>query len=235
MDFFKFLHDAVSGGATALGHSLPFNSSIVQWQFLAECGRVLDYLQAVNDPKRTFANNQDNQKLEVAMKLKLSEIASIAEIVGAIAVVISLIYVGFQLNDSTRAVRSATANEISTAMSAWYVNVGSSEQASRVFFDGMTNPESLSRHEMTQYIYMTHGMFLEYQAAFYLSQEGTLDLKLRESLVNTVAGVREMPGFLTYWEQRQALFEPGFRRFVDESIANGDTNTSLEQLYRKSE
>lgn len=36
------------------------------------------------------------------MKLKLSDWASIAEVVGAIAIVISLIYVGVQVNDSTR-------------------------------------------------------------------------------------------------------------------------------------
>ena len=41
------------------------------------------------------------------MKTKLSELASIAEIIGAFAVVISLIYVGVQVNDSAGAVRSA--------------------------------------------------------------------------------------------------------------------------------
>ncbi len=38
------------------------------------------------------------------MKLKLSQYASIAEIVGAFAVVLSLIYVGVQVNDSASAV-----------------------------------------------------------------------------------------------------------------------------------
>lgn len=166
------------------------------------------------------------------MNLRLSEIASVAEIVGAVAIVLSLLYVGIQVNDSTLAVRSATANETSSAMSSWYVSVGSSEQATQVFFDGMTDPDSLTRQEFTQFIYMSHGLFLEYQAAFYLSREGTLDLSLQESLVNTIAGVREMPGFLTYWGQRRGLFEPGFRAFVDEMIESGTTNVNLEQLYQ---
>ena len=169
------------------------------------------------------------------MKQKLSEIASIAEIIGAIAIVVSLVYVGIQVNDSTRATRSATANETSAAMSAWYVNVGASEQATRVFFDGMTKPDSLTRQELAQYIFMSPGLFLEYQAAFYLSGEGTLDFRLQQSLVNTIAGVREMPGFLMYWGQRRNLFEPGFRTFVDELIANGTTNLNLEELYQRSD
>lgn len=169
------------------------------------------------------------------MKLRLSEIASIAEIVGAIAIIISLIYVGIEVKDSTRAVRSATANESSAAMSAWYISVGSSEQASQVFFKGMTHPESLTREEMTQYIFLSHGLFLQRQAAYYLAQEGTLDFKLQETLVNAVAGVREMPGFLMYWGQRRELFEPGFRAFVDDLIANGITKSKMEELYRQND
>jgi hypothetical protein len=43
------------------------------------------------------------------MRLKLSEWASIAEIISAFAVVTSLIYVGIQVYDSAGAVRSASA------------------------------------------------------------------------------------------------------------------------------
>ncbi|NIU94559.1 hypothetical protein GWN15_15610, partial [candidate division KSB1 bacterium] len=115
------------------------------------------------------------------------------------------------------------------------VSVGASEQATRVFFDGMTKPDSLTRQELAQYIFMSHGLFLEYQAAFYLSGEGTLDFRLQQSLINTIAGVREMPGFLMYWGQRRDLFEPGFRAFVDELIESGTTNLNLEQLYQRND
>ena len=50
------------------------------------------------------------------MKNKLSEMASIAEIIGAFAVVISLIYVGIQVNDSAVAVRSSSANDANVAL-----------------------------------------------------------------------------------------------------------------------
>jgi len=43
--------------------------------------------------------------------MNLQDFASVAEIVGGVAVVISLIYVGLQLNDSTSAVRSAAASD----------------------------------------------------------------------------------------------------------------------------
>jgi hypothetical protein len=54
------------------------------------------------------------------MKLKLSELASMAEVVGAVAVVISLVYVGAQVRDTTRAVRSAAINDANIAMQSWH-------------------------------------------------------------------------------------------------------------------
>ena len=55
------------------------------------------------------------------MKLKLSKLASIAEIIGAFAVVISLIYVGVQVNDSASAVRAASTNDANVALQSWYL------------------------------------------------------------------------------------------------------------------
>ena len=167
------------------------------------------------------------------MNTKLSEISSVAEIIGAIAIVVSLIYVGIQVSDSTLAVRSATANETAAAISAWYSDVGTSPQASEVFLTGISRPEDLTVAETAQFIYLLHGLMLQYQAAFYVAEEGTLDRELQQSIVNTLQGTREQPGFLLYWQQRGDLFEPRFKAFVDDLIANGTTNTNLEQLYRQ--
>ena len=71
------------------------------------------------------------------MKTKLSELASIAEIIGAFAVVISLVYVGVQVNDSTGAVRSASANDANVALQSFYLALGSNEQASELFYGAL--------------------------------------------------------------------------------------------------
>ena len=158
--------------------------------------------------------------------------ASIAEVVGAIAIVVSLVYVGVQVTDSTRAVRSATANETASALSAWYAQLGGNLQASQIFLDGMTNPELLSREEQFQFVVQFHGLMLEYQAAYYLSQEGTLDVELQESLTNTILGVRELPGFALYWEQRRDLFKASYRDYVEDLFIDGTTNSNMERIYQ---
>ena len=169
------------------------------------------------------------------MKLKLSAMSSIAEVIGAVAIVISLIYVGVQVSDSTRAVRSATASETSGVLAALYTQLGTNQQAIQVYIDGMTNPESLSREEMFQFVVLMHGLLLEYQVIYYLSQEGTLDLELQESLTNTVLGIRDQPGFLVYWGQRKELFKASFSEYIDKMVTTGTTNENMERIFQPRE
>ncbi len=101
--------------------------------------------------------------------------------------------------------------------------------------DGIADPESLSREETAQFIYLFHGLMLEYQNAYYLSQEGTLDVDLQESLTNTILGVKDQPGMLLYWGQRRDLLKPDFRGYMDDLLASGTTNTDMEIIYQPRE
>lgn len=73
------------------------------------------------------------------MKLKLAEYAHIAEIVGAFAVVISLIYVGAQVNNSASTVRAASANDVNVALQNWNLEIGTDQQTSKLFYEALTS------------------------------------------------------------------------------------------------
>ena len=85
------------------------------------------------------------------MKLKLAEFASIAEIIGGLAVVISLVYVGVQVNDSASAVRAASVNDAAVATQNWYLQIGSDQQTSNLWWRAVTSKEALSNEEEFQF------------------------------------------------------------------------------------
>ena len=76
---------------------------------------------------------------------------------------------------------------------------------------------------------------LEFQAAYYLAQEGTLDPELQESITNTLLAVKDQPGFALYWEQRGNLFQSSFRTYFDALIASGDPDNPMERIYQPRE
>ena len=142
-------------------------------------------------------------------------IGAVGEIVGATAVIATLIYLAIQIKGSARAARSAAVTDSTTAMQAFYLELGSNTQASGLFLDGMTNPDSLSSKAEFQFIMLVHAGFLGFQTSFFLAQEGTLDVGLRDSIGTAVHAVSHLPGMHLYWRQRKSYFQPEFISWIE--------------------
>lgn len=152
------------------------------------------------------------------MKLKLAEYAHIAEIIGAFAVVISLLYVGVQVSDSASAVRAASANDVNVALQSWYLDIGTNQQTSELFYEALTSEEALSNEKEFQFLMMLHGAFLAFQNSYLLAEEGTIDTELREAITAAIVGIKELPGMRRYWRQRRSYLHSGFVDYVDQLL-----------------
>jgi hypothetical protein len=157
--------------------------------------------------------------------VSLQDWAFIAEIVGGIAVIVSLIYVGLQVNDSTSAIRSAAASDATTAMQSWYLEMGRNRQASDIWFNAMTSPEPLPAHDEFQFMMSMHTAILGMQNSYLLSKEGTLDPEFREAVTTAIVAVKDLPGMERYWKQRKGFFHTGFAEYVDDLLARDAIET----------
>ena len=156
------------------------------------------------------------------MKSNLKKVAITLEIIGGIAIIISLIFVGVQLRESSKATRSATAASTVSEVTSFYSNLGNSEQGSHIFFEFMMQPDSLSTKERFQAMMNIHGVMLTIQNSYYLVDEGTLDDKIKESLVASIYAVKDNPGFKVYWNARKELFFDDFQSYVEEIIDSNE-------------
>jgi len=167
------------------------------------------------------------------VKLKLSEWGSVAEIVGAVAVIVSLIYVGYQVNVNTSAIRSAAANDASVAMQTWYLEMGSNRQSSDMWFNAMTSPEPLATHDEFQFMMMMHAVLLGMQNSYLLSREGTIDIEFREGITIAIVAVKDLPGMRRFWRQRKGFFHSGFAEYVDGLLAREAIETL--DMYKRAD
>jgi hypothetical protein len=160
-------------------------------------------------------------------------IGAVGEIVGAITVVATLIYLARQIKDSARAVRSQSITDATTGIQAFYQELGSNAQACELFLEGFTNPEALSKQAQYQYVMMLHSFFIGYQRSFFLAQEGTLDVGLRDSIGTAIVAVNHLPGTHLYWRQRKAYFQPEFVDWV-EGLLNRESLTDMDAYHGRS-
>ncbi|MEJ6703397.1 MAG: hypothetical protein ACKVKL_06055 [Pseudomonadales bacterium] len=157
--------------------------------------------------------------------MSLQDWASIAEIVGGIAVIVSLIYVGLQVNDSTSAIRSSAASDATKTMQSWYLEMGRNRQASDIWYNAMTSAEPLPARDEFQFMMSMHTAILGMQNSYLLSKEGTLDEEFREAVTTAIVAVKDMPGMARYWKQRKGFFHTGFAEYVDGLLVRDSIET----------
>ena len=153
------------------------------------------------------------------------DIRWIAEVLGAVAVVISLVFVGFELRENALATKAEAAHNASTALQSWYLQVGT-EPGGIIFRKGMADPESLSPDEGFQFMMIMHAGLLAYQETYYLGQQGALDQALYRAMTEALLPGRRTPGFNWYWQQRKTYFSEDFQQFI-ESLNRDDAEPGL--------
>ncbi len=164
----------------------------------------------------------DNNSLKLKSALEALSVA---------AVVLSLIFVGLEVNESTRATRSATAAETTAIIAEWYMSLGSDQQASSVLRRFVTDPQSVTLEEQFQAVMSIHALMLILQSSFYLEEEGTLSPQIRRSMTKAMTSE---PGVRYYWEQRKPIFDnENFIAYIEQRLADGYTHS--KELYQPSD
>jgi len=65
-------------------------------------------------------------------------------------------------------------------------------------------------------------MILTFQNSYILVKDGTLDVRILESLMEVIKDVRNQPGMLYYWKTRKSIFFEEFRAYIDEILQSSD-------------
>ncbi|NIQ57201.1 MAG: hypothetical protein GWN71_28625 [Gammaproteobacteria bacterium] len=118
-----------------------------------------------------------------------SALQAVAEVIGAIAVVASLVYLAIQVRQNTRAVRAATYDAM--------------VRSSADFLDPLIRDGSLAR--------------LFESNVFYQSRQGTLEPWLWEAWRTVMLSYFHPPGIRAWWEDRRTAYSEPFRQFLETS------------------
>ena len=125
------------------------------------------------------------------MKKSLAEWASIAEILGAIAIVISLVFVGVQIRSNTAVTRAATFQQHMSNEINLLAQYGSTPDAARVYWLGNNDPRALTdQWEAQQGQYLVLATYRLWEDFYLQHLSGTLSddgWRAREPILHNFA------------------------------------------------
>ena len=141
------------------------------------------------------------------------DVKSIVEIAGIVAVVLSLIFVGFELRQNTAAVHAATMQALTDGSQEYLLLMASSPELTAIRMKARTSPEQLTEIEADRYNSLRRSRWVRFQNAFSQYQRGTIgydDWSYYESLI-CISPPEE-------WEEHKGGLTRPFVEFVDSCL-----------------
>lgn len=151
----------------------------------------------------------------------LEQIYFIGQTISAIAVVLSLIYVGFQIKQSTTATQTASAQAYISDIHGIVGLINSSPNLADVLHKGASGLSSLEGGDLIRFMSYADLVFITYQSLHLQWQKGTLDKTLLDIHKQTNASILQHEGNQDWWKLRRHWFNPEFQNYIDEIIAEG--------------
>ena len=150
--------------------------------------------------------------------MTLSDYSSIASLVSSAAVFVSLVFVGLQILQNTRAIRAQIHQNITDG---WIGVCAIIADHSRAFAAGVASDEtafaSMSDSDKTVYMSAIFSFFKHYENMYLQNREGFIREDDWAAWVSHMFMYWRMPGVQLWWKTRADAFAPEFRRFIETS------------------
>lgn len=155
----------------------------------------------------------------------LQDLGNIGEVIGAIGVVISLVYLARQMIHNTASVRAASFNSMVQNSIRLLEHAFRDSEFADFLARAERDPTSLSDAERVRWdAYMT-AVYRHFGNLQYAHRVGTLDRQMWESYRATLKDHLRTPSWATWFQEHRHLFSSALGEQVDEA---------LEQIGRES-
>jgi len=146
--------------------------------------------------------------------LSLNSLADLGQLVSAIAVVISLVYLAHQVRQNTESLKTENYARALERVAAMQARLSSDASFAAIVTRGAMDPSRLSVEERVQFTWTFYEMFGAFEFMFHQSESGALPLDVWQRWSDTLSWWISLPGVRAWWIARPAPFSANFTSFV---------------------
>jgi hypothetical protein len=159
-------------------------------------------------------------------------LGAIGEIVGALAVVVTLLYLARQTQNNAQALDATSSREFAYRLSEWHREVARDPELKRIMIKSVSPElEEYSDEEWFEFRFLAVSLFRIYETGFI---HMNLNVGNREESENHVANARSVidsfPAWKLFWDNEGSTgsFTSGFIEEVNSSTSKGDFRFLVE-------
>ncbi|HEV2044704.1 MAG TPA: hypothetical protein VGR05_08505 [Sphingomicrobium sp.] len=147
--------------------------------------------------------------------MTLEQWALVAQIVSAIAVIASLVFVGLQLKHATAAIRATSSQAHSSLYTDLVQSIIDNADFARLWSIGITEPKSLSEDEWVRFVAYASALFRLYESSRVQWLNGRLDEEHWHTIERQAADFGHLPGLQVAWKLRGHWYSAEFQAWFE--------------------
>ena len=143
---------------------------------------------------------------------------AIGEIIGAVAVVFSLIYLATQIRISNRASRQAAEQNLLDNQRTWLGRIGENDSLSTIWLKGSRDDPTLTEVEWVRYGTLCNEITLNWERCYLLAKDGDVsssiverDQRLRENIIGSL-------GYRKWFAARKTTLTEEFAELLESEL-----------------
>ncbi|MEZ6022090.1 MAG: hypothetical protein R3C16_01450 [Hyphomonadaceae bacterium] len=147
--------------------------------------------------------------------MSLEQYSYLAQIIGAVAVVASLIFVGVQLRQNTKAILAQTSQAHAVGYQQIIAGISDSGEFARIWRMGLADFQSLDADGRARFLAFTSTLFRFYESSQVQMLGGSLDAEHWHTIEQQVTDLVTQPGVKAWWKLRRHWHSARFRDWID--------------------
>ena len=153
-------------------------------------------------------------------KFKLSDWAHISEIGASIVVVLSLIYVGLQINQNTVALQQETYQSVQEILHNVDMTLATDSELLEVVMLAETSPSKASPLQWRKFTHLAFPQFATWEFIFLARQAGAFSEDQWTAIDPYFSVIMCKAGYTRFWRENKPVFAPSFAKHVETVFAS---------------
>jgi hypothetical protein len=152
--------------------------------------------------------------------MTLEGIYYISQIAAVIGIFASLIFVGLQIRQNTKAIKATSHHAVTDSFNAINNLVLSDPKVARIWRLALAGSEKLDEDERTSADFMLLANMRIFETIYYQYKNGTLDKNLFDAELKTLKWAVTHPGVQAWWVANPISFSTEYRAFIEGLISD---------------
>ena len=147
------------------------------------------------------------------------DLGTLANLLGAVGVVASLLYLSRQIRQNTNAVRASSYQAIVDGNAAFMLALAQDADLTALLVRGSGFPAELSPEEQVRFSALLGQVVARFDLALHLHQQHFIDPDVLDTIFRMLESNLNSPGGRAWWRMNQRFCSDQFRRFVEPRLA----------------